>query len=131
MKIKKFEMRKNKKLNKKGTSLMYQVIIHLILIALIFAMFFLASVSKINSNAVRQQVLEKQTALLVDSALPGTTIFVNKINKNGIITGLEIKGGRIFVSVNDFGSSQGYPYFSGYKVNLEEDDAQYRIKITK
>ena len=108
---------------------MYQVIVHLILIALIFAMFFLASVNKVNSKVVKQQVLEKQIALLIDSAMPGVTISLNKIGKYGAITGLEIKEGNIIASIDSSSFSKGYPYFTKYQVSINSDESKWYIRI--
>jgi hypothetical protein len=120
-----------RKINKKATSLMYQIIVHLVLIGLIFGMFFLAATYRSNSRAVKQQVLEKQTALLIDSSVPETTITIKKISVNGVITNMEIKEGRVFAYINSQGFSKGYPYFSGYNVLLTSDNSNYIIKITK
>ncbi len=108
---------------------MHQVIVHIILIALIFGLFVLAATYKSNSRDVKQQVLEKQLALLIDSAVPETTITVKKAYMNGGITDLEIKEGRIFVYVDNQGYSKGYPYFTKYNVNLELDSENYYLKI--
>jgi len=115
--------------SKKATSLLYQVIIHLILIALIFGMFLLSASSRVNSKNVKQEVLEKQTALLIDSASPGMTIIIHKFNANGKITKLELKAGEIFAYVDGSGYSSGYPYFTKHSVRLEEDRDNYYIKI--
>lgn len=115
--------------SKKATSLMYQVIIHLILIALIFAMFFLSSVNKVNSKVVKQQVLEKQIALMIDSVPSGTSLSILKSNKWGIISELKIENGRIFVSVDGAVLSRGYPFFTKYSVFADSDEQRYYIRI--
>lgn len=115
--------------NKRGMNLMYQVIVHLILIALIFAMFFMASVNKVNSKVVKQQVLEKQIALMIDSAVPGTTFSVMKSNKWGIISDVQIKEGRVIVSVDLGGADNGYPYFSKYAVSADLDEQRFYIRV--
>ena len=113
----------------KKASLMHQIIVHLILIALIFAMFFMSASYRTESKGVKQQVLEKQLALLIDSAEPNTTIIVRQIYMNGKVSNMEIKQGRIFVYVNDQGYSKGYPYFTKYELGLEKDNENYYIKI--
>jgi len=115
--------------SKKGTNVMYQVLIHLILIALIFAMFFLASVNKVNSRTVKQQVLEKQTALLIDSAVSGTTISVFKNNKYGRIDDLHVKEGKVYASVDGLAISKGYPYFTKYSVSVDLDGDKWYVRI--
>jgi hypothetical protein len=111
---------------------------HLILIALIFGIFFAASANKVNSRAVKQQVLEKQLALLIDSAEPGTDFYIKKININkqiDKIDKIEIKEGRIFAYVNGQSFSKGYPYFSKHSVSVEfvkaekDLDSKFLIKI--
>jgi len=119
-------------INKKG-SLLHQVITQFILIGLIFGLFFMATVGRLNSNAVKQQVLEKELALLVDSAMPGMTFIVQKENTNGIINNLEIRTGRIFVYVGSQTFSKGYPYFTKYKVSVEvnqtKEEKKYLVKV--
>jgi len=115
--------------SKKGTNVMYQVLIHLILIVLIFAMFFLASVNKVNSRTVKQQVLEKQTALLIDSAVSGTTISIFKSNKWGFVDDLQVKDGKVYASVDGLAISKGYPYFSKYSVSVDSDDDKWHVRI--
>ncbi|MBM3234494.1 hypothetical protein FJZ19_05385 [Candidatus Pacearchaeota archaeon] len=114
---------------RKKAGLLQQVVIHLILIGLIFALFFMAAESRVNSRAIKQQIIEKQTALLIDSAVPDTTLVLKKINQYGTIDNLEIKEGRIFVYVNKLTDSRGYPYFSRYIMRLESDKDNFYIKI--
>lgn len=108
---------------------MYQVIVHLILIALIFALFMLSFENKINSKAVKQQILEKQIALMIDSAPPGTTLSVFKSNKWGIINDLQIINGRVLVSVDLGGVDKGYPYFTKYSVSADSDEQKFYVRI--
>lgn len=108
------------KINKRG-DMTHQVIIHLVLIALIFAMFFMATVGRTNSRAVKQQVLERQIALLIDAAEPGMSISVFKINGNGVVGDVVLLGGKVFVRVDGLSSVKGYPYFSRYDVGVKID----------
>ncbi|MDH3353461.1 MAG: hypothetical protein OEL87_03370, partial [Nanoarchaeota archaeon] len=84
---------------------------------------------KINGRDVKQQVLEKQFALLVDSAEPGMSFEVKKANINGYISGVDIKDGRIFITVDGFASIDGYPYFSRYSVSSEEFDDKFVVSV--
>jgi len=113
----------------KKASLLHQVIVHIILIALVFGLFFLAATANVNSKGVKQQILEKQLALLIDSAESETSLIIHKSNKYGEITNLEIKEGRVFAYVEGQGLSKGYPFFTEYDVSLEKDDENYYIKI--
>jgi hypothetical protein len=119
---------KRGKMNKKA-DLLQQVIIHLILIALIFGLFFMAAESRVNSRAIKQQILEKQTALLIDSAVPETTLTLKRVNQYGTIDNIEVKQGRVFILVNKIGDSRGYPYFSRYSISSDSDKDNFYIKI--
>ena len=85
--------------------------------------------SRVNSKIVKQQVLEKQTALLIDSAMPGMTLIISKKNKNGYIQDIEIKQGRVFVYMDGQGFSKGYPYFTSHDVNLQKEEDRFLINI--
>lgn len=114
--------------NKRG-GLLNQVIIHLVLIGIIFALFLFATAGKINSRGVRQQVLEKEIALLVDAAVPGMSFAIQKKNIDGLVHGIEIKEGKVFVSVAGLGSFKGYPYFSRYSVSVMEEDDKFVVSV--
>ena len=115
----------------KRAKFLYQAIIQIILVGLVFTLLFAASMNRVNSRDVKQQVLEKQIALLIDSAPEGTTLVVAKKNKNGEITNLEIRNGRVFVYVDRQSYSKGYAFFSKFNVELKEDDENYYINIGK
>lgn len=118
----------NKK-NKRG-SILNQVVIQIILIAVIFALFFLATADKINGRGICQQVIEKEIALLIDSAVPGMSFEISKLNANGIVRDVEIKKGRVFVSVDGLGQLSGYPYFSTYSVSVSEESDKFVVSVT-
>ncbi|MDD4563781.1 MAG: hypothetical protein PHF09_02820 [Candidatus Nanoarchaeia archaeon] len=117
--------------NKKGTN-MQEIITHLILILLITTLFILNLSSKIDSRNVKQQILEKQTALLIDSAIPGMSFIIQKNNVNGYINKIEIKENKIFVQIDGLVSVNGYPILTQHNVQLIEDSNQnkYIIQIT-
>ena len=106
-----------------------KVIIQLVIIGLLFGLFFLAVDVKTSSRGVKQQVLEKQLALLIDSSIPDTSIRIFRVNRNGYINNIELKQGRVFVYVDDLDISKGYPYFSQYDVSVESDESNFYIKI--
>ena len=114
--------------NKKA-DMIQKVVIQLIIIGLLFGLFFLAVDVKTSSRGVKQQVLEKQLALLVDSSTPDTSIRIFRLNRNGYINNIELKQGRVFVYVDDLDISKGYPYFSQYDVSVESDESNFYIKI--
>ncbi len=108
---------------------MNQVLVQIILIGLIFAIFFMAISDKINSRGVRQQVLEKQMALLIDSAVPGMNFTVSRDNLYGIVQKVEVKNGRVFFAVSGLVSLKGYPYFTKYSVSVVEDLDKFVVII--
>jgi len=115
-------------LDKRG-ELLNQVIIHIILIVFIFGAFLMGNAEKINARGVRQQVLEKEMALLIDSAVPGMSFEIFKLNAYGLVEGVRLKGGRIFVKVDGLDSLKGYPYFSRYSVSVSEKPDKFVVKI--
>ena len=115
-------------MGKKG-AILNQAVVHIVLIALIFAIFLMATGDKINARGVKQQVLEKQIALLIDVAVPGMSFEVMKGNLNGRVNKLEVKEGKVFVAIEGLGSFGGYPYFSRYDVSVSEDDAKFVVSV--
>lgn len=114
--------------NKHG-ALLNQVIIHLVLIGIIFALFLFATAGKINARGVRQQVLEKEIALLIDAAVPGMSFEIQKSNVAGSVHGMEIKEGKVLVAVAGLASFRGYPYFSRYSVSVKEEDNKFVVSV--
>ena len=108
---------------------MHTVIIHIILIGIIFALFLMATADKINGRGVLQQVLEKEVALLVDSAVPGMSFEVRKLNQNGIVQDVSLKDGRIWISVNGLKSLKGYPYFSRYNIGVRDEGNKFVVFV--
>lgn len=114
--------------DKRG-DLMHQVIIHVVFLGFIFAIFFMATAEKVNARGVKQQVLEKQTALLIDSAVSGMSFEIKKNNLKGVVNSVEIKSGKVFVGVNGIISVKGYPYFSKYQVSVEESIDKFIVRV--
>ena len=114
--------------NKKA-SLLHQTIIHIILIGLIFAIFLMATAEKANGRGVKQQVLEKQIALLIDSAETGMDFEIRKTNVNGLVEDIRIENGKVFVKVAGLASVEGYPYFSKYSVNVKDDAGKFAVSV--
>ncbi|MBT6689957.1 hypothetical protein HN903_04710 [archaeon] len=115
-------------MDKRG-SVMNEFVVHVILIALILAVFLFASAERVNGRNVMQQVLEKQLALLIDSAEAGMSFEVWKGNINGVIDDVDIDDGRVFVSVDGLRSVGGYPYFSRYSVEVEEVGDKFLVTV--
>ena len=115
---------------KKRGNLLYEVIIHLILIALVFAMFFFATAGRVGTKDVKQQVLEKQIALMIDSAEPGMSFSISRVNKFGLVSKIELKDGKVHAYVADQKLSRGYDYFSKYDVLVEEKGGRFVISVS-
>lgn len=114
--------------NKHG-EILQQVVMHIILIAIIFAVFFTATAGRIDSREVRQQIIEKQTALLIDSAIPGMSFSLEKIGLYGEIGDLRISEGRVYGDLVDFPSIKGYPYFSKYNIYVDETEDKFIVRV--
>ena len=115
-------------MGKKG-EVLNQVIIHIVLVGLIFAIFIMATAGRINGRDVKQQVLEKELALLIDSAEAGMEFGIQKVMINGVINNIEIKEGKVFVVVEGLGSYKGYPYFSKYSVSVRSEGNKFIISV--
>lgn len=115
---------KNKKAN-----FLQQSVIHIIIIGLIFSLFFLATTNKANSRLVKQQILEKQIALLIDSGVPGMDFYILKSNLWGKVDSIRIDKNKVFVYVDGYTISNGYPFFTEYNIDVETIDKGFFIKI--
>jgi len=113
----------------KRGSILHKVLIHIIVIAMLFVIFLLAMDGKLGSRGVKQQVLEKQLALLIDAADEGASFEVRKKNVNGLVDDVSVRGGRIYVSVDGLPSSRGYPYFSGNEIDVEKGDSKFVVRV--
>jgi len=113
----------------KRAELLNQVIVQIILVVLVFAVFLMMTADKVNARGVRQQVVEKELALLIDSAVSGMSFAVWKINMNGIISDVEIKDGRVFVSLEGLNALKGHAFFSKYDVSVVEEDDKFVVIV--
>jgi len=116
-------------MNSKRGEFLTRTVVHIILIGLIFALFFIAINGRENSKDVRHQVVEKQTALLIDSAVPGMSFEIPRENLNGNVSLVEVRAGRVFVVVDGFVSLEGYPYFSKYFVEVVEGGGKDKFVV--
>lgn len=119
-------MRKVK--NKKG-GVNQQYLVEIILAGLIITLFLFATMQKSDSRYVKQQIIEKQTALLIESASPGMSFTLNKANQNGFINNIKIENGRIFTNVEGLKSIKGYPYFSKYTILVKQENDKFIIEV--
>jgi hypothetical protein len=117
---------------KKG-AIMNQMILHIILIALVFSLFFLATVGRVNSRAVKQQIMERQIALLIESAEPGDVFIIKKgyprKDDATLIDSIELSRGAVKVSVDGLKSVKGYGFFSRYEVIVEEELNRFYVRV--
>lgn len=113
----------------KRANILNQVVIHIILVGIIFAIFFMGIAGQVNGRDVKQQVLEKQIALLIDSSEPGMSFDILKMNVNGLVSRVEVKDGRVHIMVDGFPSFKGYSYFSRHSVNVEEQEDRFRVSV--
>ena len=118
-------------LKNKRAGILHQAVIQIILIGLIFGLFFAAINLMVQSRDVKQGLLERQVALIIDSASPGMEISVYKKNANGYINNLEIKENRVYVYVEGAPYSNGYPYFTEYNLKIEDVGRTFIIKVEK
>ena len=114
---------------RKRGSILNEVILHVILIALVMAVFLFATAGRVNGRDVKQQVLEKQIALLIDSAEAGMSFEISKMNVNGFVEDVDIRDGRVFVGIDGFRSVKGYPYFSKYSVDVERMEDKFIVRV--
>ncbi len=115
-------------MGKRGLS-MEKVIIHIILIGLLFVVFLSAMDAKMGSRGVKQQVLEKELALLIDASSGGMSFEVRRNNPSGLVDSVDVSNGRIFISVDGLRSVDGYPYFSKYDIGVESMDSKFIVRI--
>ena len=113
---------------KKGF-ILQKTLIHIILIGILFAVFVGVMDAKVGSRGVKQQVLEKELALLIDAAEEGMSFEIKKRNSNGFVESVEVRDGRVFVEVEGLRSTKGYPYFSRYEVSVEEDSSKFVVRV--
>lgn len=113
---------------KKG-ALMQQLIIEIIIITLVFGMFFLVLNYRVQADGVKAQIIEKQTALLIESGEKGMQYEIFKTNMNGPIWKMEIKNNKVFAYPGKLEYTNGYPFFTKYDVSVEEKEDRFVISI--
>lgn len=114
---------------KKGAFNLRIGVMHIIFIGILFLLFFGFMDTMIGSRGVKQQVLEKELALLIDAADEGSSFYVMKKNPSGLVDSVVVKDGRIYVGVDGLRSVLGYPYFSRYDVKVENDEYKFIVRV--
>jgi hypothetical protein len=103
-------------MNKRGDeeSITQEIIYLLLLIGLVMGVFAFVY-TKSNGDAMKEQNLAKQLALLIDSARPGTTLYVNfeKVMKVEILDSSK----EVFVQASEVSKGTKYPYFNADDVS--------------
>lgn len=113
---------------KKG-SILNQVVAHIIIVAIIFSIFILAVSGRVNSRDFKQQVIEKQIALLIDASSNGFSFEIPKSNFAGTIDKIEIRDGRVFVTFSGLRSTKGHPYFTSYFVGVKDMGDKFLVFV--
>ncbi len=114
--------------NKKA-QMLQQTLVHLILVGLVAGIFIIAMVSRQDNRGLKQELAEKQTALLIDSAEAGTNITIYKKNNGMTVNNVEIKNGKVMISLEGSTLEKGYPFFSKYKVSVVKEESYFKIII--
>ncbi|MCR4285126.1 MAG: hypothetical protein NUV97_03740 [archaeon] len=113
----------------KRAAILNQIVIQIILIGLVFSVFIMATAGKVNGRGVRQQIIEKQTAILIESGIPGVSFSIEKLQFNGYIEEVNVKEGKVYVNIDGLPSGKGYPFFSPYPVEVIEEENKFVIFI--
>jgi len=115
-------------MNRKGMNLT-KAVMHIVLIGMLFGVFLMAMDAKVGSRGVKQQILEKELALLIDAADEGSSFEIRRQYSSGLVDDVSFRDGRIFVSVDGLRSFDGYPCFSGHEVRVEEDEFKFIVRV--
>mgnify|MGYP000738481417 CR=1 FL=1 len=107
-------------MNKRGAEILLWNIIVIVLFITAFASIGVWISNNIRGDAIKPDLIAKQTALLIDLADPGTTIFVN--------ADIVIEGQKITAVYNDLKSE--YSFFSNSTVTARKVEGGTEIKIT-
>lgn len=113
----------------KKASILNEVLVQLILIAVVILVFFMAVSGRATGRGVKQQVAEKEIALLIDAAVPTTRFEIFKKSPYGVIQKIDVSKGRVKVWVDGLASFKGYPYYTRFDVSVEEKKDRFLIWI--
>jgi hypothetical protein len=115
-------------MNKRG-NIIHKTTVQLIISALVIVLFLMVLMGRGTSDEIKRELIQKELAILIGAAEPGTTIELNKYNVNGEIKDIRIEENKIFVDIDNIKSSKGYPIFHEGKITLEKQQNRYLIKI--
>jgi hypothetical protein len=116
-------------INKNG-GFLQKSIISIVLVMTVFALLLVFISHRSESLGFKQQFLEKQMALIIDSGIPGTVFYLNKLSSDVLIDDVSIRDGRIFIKISGFSSLTGYPYLTPYLVTAEDIGNKWRISLS-
>jgi hypothetical protein len=107
-----------------------QTVIHIILIAIILTLLII-SLGNTNKIDTKRQLLEKQTAVLIEASQEGTILELNRENTQGLtlIENIRIEDYKIYFDIDSKTSKDGAPFFSKYPVTIETQATKFRIII--
>ena len=114
--------------NKKG-DIEKTILLQLILVALVMIMFIFSTAKKVEGRGVRQDIIEAQVAMAIGAGVPGMSFEVFKINANGLISSMKVEGGKVFISMDGLGFTDGHSYFSRYDVEVIDDKNKFLVII--
>ncbi len=106
-----------------------QMIVSLIIIGFVAVIFMFGIVRKLDDRGVKQDLAEKQTALLIEASLPNTNIIIYKKNFGMTVSSVKIKDGKIFIDLDGLISLKGTSFISNNHVLVMEEEKQFRIVI--
>ncbi len=113
----------------KTAGISQQNVILIIIIGLVFALFVIGMAQRADSRGIKQEVLEKQIALFVDSVDSGVNFTLRKQNINGYIDDIRVENNRVYVAVEGLASLNGYPYFSSLGVKVHEGVNEFVLEV--
>jgi lipoprotein-anchoring transpeptidase ErfK/SrfK len=128
-----------KKMNKRGTELLIEIVIFYVLIAIFFAaMFYFVNRSSTQTNVI-EQIYAKQIALAINKAKPGTVIILGieevfeiaeKNKYKSYPVNIDNSGKRVIVTVVE-GKGFSYDYFNSANVKWKFKDKKLEMEIEK
>ena len=118
----------NPKTKKRG-SLLQKTVVHIIIVALVLALLLMGVMRRGSKDDIKMDLLEKQTALLIEASPQGTILEINEQNINGLISRLEITDNKIYIDVGNAKSTEGYRFFSQHTVTATKEENKYIIRI--
>lgn len=115
--------------NGKRGEVLNSIIILIIVVVFVLAIFLYSTSLKDKSKGLKQDILENQIAMFIEASSSGMSFEVAKLNQWGVINDVELKEGKVFVSVDSLKSIRGRSYFSVYDVFVEEEENKFLVVV--